>query len=63
MITYSLKFVNSLILKVNNFAIFAARFSTFSLELLCLPSQICVCNKSQITEISTGEIQQNTQGI
>ena len=63
--------VNSLILKVKDTAIFAAKISIFfSRSLIGLPSQICVCNSHKLCKLAEekfavgqGKIRENTGNL
>ena len=47
--------VNSLILKVEDIAIFAAKISIFSRSWIGLPTQLCICNSHKSCKLRGGE--------
>ena len=46
--------VNSLILKVKDMLVFAAKISKFCLKLDSLPSQFCICNSHKSHKLAQG---------
>ena len=46
--------VNSLILKVKDIAIFAAKISIFFQSWIGLPTQFCVCNSHKLCKLAQG---------